>query len=262
MDLGLSGRAAIVTGATRGIGLATARALLDEGASVVLAGRDAETLETVADELGDRTEIAVGDITSRSAGERVVGVAMQRFGRLDVLVNNAGTSEHKALQDLSDEDFQKQWELNVMGPLRLMRAAVPRMAAAGWGRVVNVSSSSGKRPSSSNAAYSVAKAAELSLSRVFADAYASAGVLVNAVAPGAVASGLWTDAGGLADQAATRSGTTREEALQAAADKIPLGRLGEPEQIAAVIVFLCSEAAANVTGAAWSVDGGTVSTIL
>jgi 3-oxoacyl-[acyl-carrier protein] reductase len=262
MDLGLSGRAAIVTGATRGIGLATARALLAEGASVVLVGRDAETLETLADELGDRAEIAVADITSRGAGERVVEVAERRFGRLDVLVNNAGTSANKPLQELTDEDFEHQWELNVMGPLRLMRAAVPRMAAAGWGRVVNVASSSGKRPSPSNAAYSVAKAAELSLSRVFADAYASDGVLVNAVAPGAVASGLWTDAGGLADQAAARSGKSREEALQAAADKIPLGRLGEPEQIAAVIVFLCSEAAANVTGAAWSVDGGTVATIV
>jgi 3-oxoacyl-[acyl-carrier protein] reductase len=146
--------------------------------------------------------------------------------------------------------------------MRLMRAAVPRMADAGWGRVVNVASSSGKRPSSSNAAYSVAKAAELSLSRVYADAYASAGVLVNAVAPGATASELWTGPGGLAEQAAQRQGTTRDEALDAAAAKIPLGRLGEPEQIAAVIVFLCSEAAANVTGAAWSVDGGTVQTIV
>jgi 3-oxoacyl-[acyl-carrier protein] reductase len=128
--------------------------------------------------------------------------------------------------------------------------------------VVNVASSSGKRPSPSNAAYSVAKAAELSLSRVFADAYAGTGVLVNAVAPGATASGLWTGPGGLAEQAAQRRGISRDEALEAAADRIPLGRLGEPDEIAAVIVFLCSEAAANVAGAAWSVDGGTVPTIV
>jgi 3-oxoacyl-[acyl-carrier protein] reductase len=108
----------------------------------------------------------------------------------------------------------------------------------------------------------VAKAAELSLSRVFADAYAGTGVLVNAVAPGATASGLWTGPGGLAEQAAQRRGISRDEALEAAARRIPLGRLGEPEEIAAVIVFLCSEAAANVAGAAWSVDGGTVPTIV
>ena len=181
---------------------------------------------------------------------------------MDILVNNAGTSANKALTDLSDEDWERQWQLNVMGPMRLMRAAVPRMADAGWGRVVNVASSSGKRPSPSNAAYSVAKAAELSLSRVYADACAGAGVCVNAVAPGATASELWTGPGGLAEQAARRQGTTRDEALEAAAGKIPRGRLGEPDEIAAVIVFLCSEAAANVAGAAWSVDGGTVATIV
>ena len=262
MDLGLSGRAAIVTGATRGIGLATARRLLVEGASVLLVGRDAETLERTADDLGGRVAIAAADITSRHAGERIVDAALQRFGRVDILVNNAGTSENKPLAELTDEDWERQWELNVMGPMRLMRAAVPRMADAGWGRVVNVASSSGKRPSPSNAAYSVAKAAELSLSRVFADAYAGTGVLVNAVAPGATASGLWTGPGGLAEQAAQRRGISRDEALEAAAARIPLGRLGEPDEIAAVIVFLCSEAASNVAGAAWSVDGGTVPTIV
>ena len=262
MDLGLFGRAAIVTGATRGIGLATSQRLLAEGASVLLVGRDAETLERTADDLGGRVAIAVADITSRHAGERIVDAALQRFGRVDILVNNAGTSEHKALAELADEDWERQWQLNVMGPMRLMRAAVPRMADAGWGRVVNVASSSGKRPSPSNAAYSVAKAAELSLSRVFADAYAGTGVLVNAVAPGATASALWTGPGGLAEQAAQRRGISRDEALEAAADRIPLGRLGEPDEIAAVIVFLCSEAAANVAGAAWSVDGGTVPTIV
>jgi 3-oxoacyl-[acyl-carrier protein] reductase len=262
MDLGLSGRAAIVTGATRGIGLATARRLLDEGTAVLLVGRDAETLERTADDLGGKVETAAADVTSRTGAARIVDTALHCFDHVDILVNNAGTSENKPLADLTDDDWESQWELNVMGPMRLMRAVVPRMAEAGWGRVVNVASSSGKRPSPSNAAYSVAKAAELSLSRVYADTYAGTGVLVNAVAPGAVASELWTGEGGLAEQAARRHGTTREDALRAAAQKIPLGRLGEPEEIAAVIVFLCSEAAANVTGAAWSVDGGTVATIV
>jgi 3-oxoacyl-[acyl-carrier protein] reductase len=136
------------------------------------------------------------------------------------------------------------------------------MAQRGGGRIVNVCSSSGKRPSLTNAAYSVTKAAELSLSRVFADTYASANVLVNAVAPGAVASGLWTGPDGLAEQLAAAKGGSREEALESQAEKIPLGRLAEPREIADVVVFLCSARASNVTGAAWSADGGTVPIVI
>src|SRR5437588_83543 len=141
-------------------------------------------------------------------------------------------------------------------------ASPRRRGWRGWGRVVNVCSSSGKRPSASNAAYSVAKAAQLSLSRAYADAYAGRGVLVNAVAPGPVASPLWTGEGGLADQAAEQKGVQREEALADAAAKIPLGRFATEDEIASVIVFLCSERASDVAGAAWSVDGGTVPTIV
>jgi NAD(P)-dependent dehydrogenase (short-subunit alcohol dehydrogenase family) len=186
----------------------------------------------------------------------------RRLGALDVLVNNAGTSFARALEEIPDEDWQQQWELNVTAPMRLMRAAAPRMAELGGGRIVNVCSSSGKRPSSTNAAYSVTKAAELSLSRAFADAYARRGVLVNAVAPGPVETELWTAEGGLADQQAAARGISREEALEAAREKIPLGRFGTDEEIAATIVFLCSARASNVTGAAWSVDGGTVPVII
>ena len=150
-----------------------------------------------------------------------------------------------------------------MASMRLMRAFAPAMAERGWGRIVNVASSAGKRPSLTNAAYSVTKAAQLSLSRVFADTWADRGVLVNAVAPGAVASSLWVGEGGLGgpDRRGARA-STREEALEAQAAKIPLGRLATEEEIASVVVFLCSERASMVTGAAWSVDGGTVATIV
>jgi 3-oxoacyl-[acyl-carrier protein] reductase len=150
----------------------------------------------------------------------------------------------------------------VMAPMRLMRALAPAMAERGWGRVVNVCSSSGKRPSQTNIAYSVTKAAELSLSRAFADPYAAQGVLINAVAPGPVAGELWMAPGGLADQNAKARGSTREAILESTAGRVPIGRLGTEDEIASVIVFLCSEAAANVAGAAWSVDGGSVPVII
>ncbi len=265
MDLGLGGRAAIVTGASRGIGRATARGLAAEGASLVLIGRDRARLSAVAEECraaGAEVEALELDVTAPEVGERALAACHGRFGRVEVLVNCAGTSAVRPLEELRDEEWQAQWELHVMGPMRLMRAAAPAMAESGWGRIVNVCSSSGKRPSSTNAAYSVTKAAQLSLSRAFADAYAGAGVLVNAVAPGPVGDELWLADGGLADQQAAAKGITREEVLEATAGRTPLGRLGTAEEIAAVIVFLCSQAAANVAGAAWSVDGGTVPVII
>jgi 3-oxoacyl-[acyl-carrier protein] reductase len=140
---------------------------------------------------------------------------------------------------------------------------VPAMRDRGWGRIVNVSSSSGKRPSPQNPEYSVAKAAELCLSRLFADRYAQHGVLVNAIAPGPVKSGLWMEQGGLLDQTKELGGhASREEALEAVAAGRPIGRLAEPEEIAAAIVFLCSEPASYVSGAAWSTDGGSVQIII
>jgi 3-oxoacyl-[acyl-carrier protein] reductase len=252
MDLGISGRACVVTGASRGIGLAAARALAAEGARVLLVARsEAESPPPGAASL-------VADVTEPGAAERIVAECTSRFGQLDVLVNNAGTSRSRELEELTDDEWDEQWQLHVMASMRLMRAALPGMAERGWGRVVNVGSSSGKRPSLSNAAYSVTKAAQHALSRVFADTYADRGVLVNAVAPGPVESPLWMAEGGLADQAAERSGVSRDEALEAARAKIPLGRFGSPDEIGAVIAFLCSERASNVTGATWSADGGAV----
>jgi 3-oxoacyl-[acyl-carrier protein] reductase len=260
MDMGLDGKLCVVTGASRGIGLEVARSLCAEGARVLFVGRDADTLVRAADGCGG--EYLAGDVTDPDVAERIVATCAEQMGGIDVLVNNAGTSFARSLEDLSDEDWQGQWELHVMAPMRLMRAAAPRMAQRGGGRIVNVCSSAGKRPSLTNAAYSVTKAAQLSLSRVFADAYASDNVLVNAVAPGAVASALWTGPDGLAEQIAAAQGGSRDAALAAQAGKIPLGRFAEPREIADVVVFLCSARASNVTGAAWSADGGTVPIVI
>jgi 3-oxoacyl-[acyl-carrier protein] reductase len=260
MDLELEGKVCVVTGASRGIGLEVGRSLCAEGAQVLFVGRDADALVQAADGCGG--EYLAGDITDPGVAERIVATCAEQMGGIDVLVNNAGTSFARGLDELTDEDWQGQWELHVMAPMRLMRAAAPHMVQRGGGRMVNVCSSAGKRPSLTNAAYSVTKAAQLSLSRVFADSYASENVLVNAVAPGAVASELWMGADGLAEQVAAARGGTAQEALAAQAGKIPLGRLAEPREIADIVVFLCSARASNVTGAAWSADGGAVPIIV
>jgi 3-oxoacyl-[acyl-carrier protein] reductase len=265
MDLGLRDRACIVTGATGGIGRAVAVSLAGEGAAVVLLGRRSDVLADVAracEDAGGRGEPLELDVTAVDAGERAVEACLDRFGRIDALVNGAGTSAVRSVEELTDDEWQAQWALHVMAPMRLMRAAAPAMAERGWGRIVNVASSSGKRPSSTNMAYSVTKAAELSLSRAFADIWAARGVLVNSVSPGPIGGDLWLSEGGLADQNARVRGMTREEVLESTAARQPIGRLGTEEEIAAVIVFLCSEPASNVAGASWSVDGGAVPVII
>src|SRR5829696_6118471 len=270
VDLGLSGRACVVTGASRGIGRVTARLLCAEGADVLLVARSEDQLIDAADECaaageaaGGRAESLVADITDRLAADRIVGEAGDRLGKLDVLVNNAGTARWRDLDDVPEADWYAAWELNVMAPLRAMRAAAPGMVDRGWGRVVNVSSTAGKRPSAQMPEYSVAKAAELSLSRLFADRYAKEGVLVNAICPGPTKSEMWMDEGGLLDQSRDAADLSdRGAALEHAGGKRPIGRLAEVEEIAAAIVFLCSERASYVAGAAWSVDGGTVQVII
>jgi NAD(P)-dependent dehydrogenase (short-subunit alcohol dehydrogenase family) len=270
VDLGLSGRSCVVTGASRGIGRATARVLCAEGAGVLLVARSEERLLEAADdcaaaglEAGGRAESLACDLSEPEAASLIVAEAEQRFGQLDVLVNNAGTARWRDIDEVPEKDWYEAWELNVMAPMRLMRAAVPGMRERGWGRVVNVSSSSGKRPSAAMPEYSVAKAAELSLSRLYADRCAPDGVLVNAICPGAVKSELWMEPGGLLDQSKEMGGhESREQALEAAGSRRPIGRLAEVEEIAGAIAFLCSEQASYVAGAAWSVDGGAVQVII
>jgi len=244
VNLGLDGKVCVVTGATRGIGAATARMLKQEGAEVLGVARHGADVEL--------------DVTDPDAGERLLAACPAAPW---ALVNAAGTSRARPLDELTDADWQAQWELHVMGPMRLMRALAPAMT--GGGRIVNVASSSGKRPSRRlDASYSVTKAALLSLSRLFADTWSGEGVLVNAVAPGPIAGESWTAPDGLADELAARTGKSRDQVLADTAAGLPLRRMGTDDEAAAVIVFLCSQPASNVTGAAWSVDGGSVPIIL
>jgi 3-oxoacyl-[acyl-carrier protein] reductase len=238
--------------------------LSEAGASVLLVARGEESLaEAVAEAEaagGSASGLAL-DVTAPDAAERILAAGGSTS--VDVLVNNAGTAAWRDLDEVPDADWYAAFELNVMAPKRLMGALIPPMADRGWGRVVNVSSTAGKRPSAMMAEYSVAKAAQLSLSRLYADRHAAQGVLVNAICPGPVKSGLWMDEGGLLDQSRDRAGLdSREEALELAGSKRPIGRLADVDEIAGAVAFLCSERASYVSGAAWSVDGGTVQVII
>jgi len=250
LDLGLSDRVCIVTGSTGGIGLATARLLAEEGARVVTSGRSEKRPG-----VGEALHVS-GDLAEPGEPERLVETAVAELGGLDCLVNNVGVARIAAFEEVSDDEWNAYWQVNVMSYIRAIRAALPALRER-RGAIVNVSSTAGKRPSTGMPHYSVVKAAVLSLSRLVADLYAKDGIRCNAVTPGPTATDAWLGEGGLADQQGDR-----EEVLAKVGAGRPLGRLAEPEEIAAVIAFLCSQRASYVTGAAWSADGGTVPIII
>jgi NAD(P)-dependent dehydrogenase (short-subunit alcohol dehydrogenase family) len=251
MDLGLQERVCIVTGSTRGIGRESARLLAEEGARVVTHGRSADPPG-----VGEALHVAA-DFAEPGAPQHVIEATLSAFARVDVLVNNVGIAYHASFAELTDDQWDEAWHLNVMSYVRAIRAVLPDMQQRRAGAIVNVSSTAGKRPSTGMPNYSVTKAAVLSLSRLVADVYARDGIRCNAVTPGPTATDAWLGEGGLADQQGKR-----DEVLAKVAAGRPLGRLAEPEEIASVIAFLCSDRAAYVTGAAWSVDGGTVPIII
>lgn len=261
MDLGLRDRVCLVTGSTSGIGLETARLLGAEGARVVVTGRDQNRVDRARADVRAALGVAY-DLSEPAAAEKLVSEAAKALGPIECLVNNVGEAYQVGFEELTDEQWDAMWRLNVMSYVRCIRTVLPAMREAGSGVIVNVSSTAGKRPSTGMPNYSVTKAAVLSLSRLVADLYAKDGIRCNAVAPGPTATEAWLGEGGLADQQAARSMKTRLEVLAAVGAGRPLGRLAEPEEIAAVIAFLCSNRASYVTGTAWSADGGTVPIII
>jgi NAD(P)-dependent dehydrogenase (short-subunit alcohol dehydrogenase family) len=250
MDLGLEGKACLVTGSTGGIGLETAKLLVAEGARVATCGRS--DAPGIGEELHVRTDLSEPD-----APARLVDAVTDSLGGLDVLVNNVGFAIQARFLEVTDQEWEHMWQLNVMSYVRTIRAALPPLLTA-RGSIVNVASTAGKRPSVGMPHYSVTKAAVLSLSRLVADTYAVDGIRCNAVTPGPTATEAWLGDGGLADQ----QGGERADVLAKVGAGRPLGRLAEPEEIAAVIAFLASDRASYVTGAAWSADGGTVPIII
>ena len=261
MDLGLRDRVCLVTGSTAGIGLETARLLAAEGARVTVTGRDEERVARAREETGAALGVTA-ELSEPTAPAELVARVERELGPVGCLVNNVGVAYQRSFEELTDADWEEVWQLNVMSYVRTIRAVVPGMRERAFGRIVNVSSTAGKRPSTGMPDYSVTKAAVLSLSRLVADVYAADGILCNAVAPGPTASPAWLARGGLADQAAQRSGHSREDVLAGVGKGRPLGRLADPAEIASVVVFLCSDRASYVTGAAWSADGGSVPIII
>ena len=257
MDLGLQGRAAIVTGASRGIGRQVALELAAEGCRVLLCARDRDALAAVAGQLDGAGVSMPVDVTDPAAADAIVAECQRAFGRVDILVNNAGGAAPKGLDQLTAADWQDGLELNFLSAARLAVACVPVMRAAGWGRLVHVASVSGREPDPLFAPYSAAKAALLNLSTSLSRAFAADGVLSSCVVPGVTITEL-VEANALGS--AERAGTTVDDVMARMLAKhgVAAGRFGTPAEIAAAVVFLTSEQAAWITGATLEADGGTL----
>ena len=260
MDLGLRGRTAIVTGASQGIGREIALHLAAEGADLLLVARRKDVLEEVAAEARDqgvRAEAVAVDVTDEDAAEAVRAAAIATYGRIDVLVNNAGKGHSKALHLLDDSDWREAFALNFFSAVRLSVACLSHMREHQFGRIVNISSRVAKEPDPYFAPYGAAKAALVNFTKNIATAYSSQGVTANTVLPGLVRSDAVDEA---ARRSAEATGKSVEEVMAATLRKrpIPVGRLGDPTDIARVVTFLAAEQSGWLTGAVLIVDGGIV----
>ncbi len=267
MDLELHDKVVLITGASAGIGLAAARMFAQEGARVAICARPSARFDAARDELariaGEGSVMAVAaDLGEAGEPERAVREVAQRLGPIDILVNNVGLAYQATFEGLTDAQWDDLWQLNVMSYVRASREVIPSMRDRGDGVIVHVASTAGKRPSAGMPNYTVTKAAVLSLSRLIADTYASAGIRSLAICPGPTTSEAWVSEGGLADQVASMKGGSREDALAATGAGRPMGRMATPDEIAASIVFAASPRSSYTTGAAISVDGGSVPVII
>jgi NAD(P)-dependent dehydrogenase (short-subunit alcohol dehydrogenase family) len=263
MELNLAGKVAVVTGGSKGIGLATARTLRAEGAHVVVASRKSSAeLDALA---GPGFVHVPADLTAPDAPAAVVAHAVDVFGGLDILVNNAGGPPPGAslprfsFLPLSDADWRDMFEFNLFAVVRAIRAAIPVMLERGGGSIVNVSSASARQPGAMNADYAAAKAALTNLTKTLSEEFAPQGVRVNTVSPGPVRTPWWTEEGGAADILAAAFGTDRESVLERVAPEamaVKTGRLLDPQEIADVIALLASPRSASTTGTDVLVDGG------
>ncbi len=259
MDLGLKGRVALVTAASRGLGKAIAYELAREGADVAICARGKEQLKRTAKEIardtGTRVLAVAADVTVTREVLELIDAVVKRFGRLDVLVNNAGGPPPGPSLTFSDEDWRRAVELNLLSAVRLTRAAVRHMQANGWGRIINLTSVSVKQPIADLVLSNAARTGVIGFAKTLALELAPEGITVNSVCPGFTRTERVLE---LAQARAEREGVAVEEVLAGYERQIPAGRMGQPEELAALVAFLASERAAYITGVAIQVDGGYV----
>jgi len=259
MDLGLKAKVALVAAASKGLGKAAAIELAREGAAVAICARAEATLRATADEIegatGSQVLAIVADVSDPNDVERVVQTTVNHFGRLDVLVTNAGGPPSGYFMDLGDDAWHTAVELTLMSTVRLCRAAIPHMQKNAWGRIINVTSVSVKQPIDNLLLSNALRAGVVGLAKTLSNQFARQGITVNCVCPG------WTLTDRVAELNAARArelGIAAEKVEQQVTANIPMGRMGRPEELAALIAFLASERAGYITGTAIQVDGGYV----
>jgi 3-oxoacyl-[acyl-carrier protein] reductase len=263
MDLGLKDKVALVAAASRGLGKAVAREFAQEGAHVAICARAEDVLRATALEIAMDTwgEVfpVVADVTNPEDIQRLVSAVKEHFGQIDILVNNAGGPPTGTFMDFDDEAWEAALRLNLMSTIGLCRAVLPGMRARRWGRIVNMTSVSVKQPMDGFILSSVARSGVVAMAKTLANECAAEGITVNNVCPG------WTltdRVKSLAEERATKEGKTVREVVDEYAASIPARRLGRPEDLAALVVFLASERAAHITGTTIQVDGGYVRSLL
>jgi NAD(P)-dependent dehydrogenase (short-subunit alcohol dehydrogenase family) len=258
MELGLNGRIAVVTGASRGIGLAVVRGLVEAGALVVAGARKASTELSELAAAGSVTIVEV-DLSEDEGPSRLMA---QAGDRIDILVNNVGTAPVRTggFLDITDGDWEASWTLNLMAAVRATRSALPAMLAAGAGVIVTVSSANAFLPNPAVMDYSAAKAALANFCKALSQEVGPKGIRVNTVSPGPVATDLWLGAQGVAETLGRATGAKPEAVADEAARQMVTGRFTQPSEVADVVLFLASDRAANITGSDVRVDGGLIPT--
>jgi len=257
MKLDLEGKCALVTGASLGIGRAIALELAREGVSVAVNARDGGRLAAAAAaierESGARVVAVAGDMSAAGDVTRVVGEAERALGRIDILINNAGSSPAGRIHDMTDDIWLKSLTLKPLGYVRCARAVAPGMRGRRWGRIVNIIGRSGHQPRPWYVVGGAANAALLNFTKALADELAPDNVLVNGVNPGPIQTPRWDDH---IAQGAKTTAADEDKVLAQMIATVPLGRVGTPEEVSGMVAFLCSERASFITGALINIDGG------